>query len=122
MLHSQTEPGRRTVVEDIDGVAIKTDDFGEAIDGLRDPVEGVWEVVGLAATGHVGLAEATDTAGKPTPHPAVSNLGRVQDGRGGLGHVGMAPFPVPAHQTGRADFPHPAFRLGSPRGTRQAPR
>src|SRR5580658_8935832 len=25
----------------------------------------------------------------------------------------MAPFPFPAHQTGRADFPHPAFRLGS---------
>src|SRR5215213_9621331 len=30
---------------------------------------------------------------------------------------GNAPFPVPAHQTGRADFPHPAFRLASPRGT-----
>jgi hypothetical protein len=25
-----------------------------------------------------------------------------------------APFPVPAHQTGRADFRHPAFRLASP--------
>src|ERR1019366_2874317 len=24
-----------------------------------------------------------------------------------------APFPIPAHQTGRADFPHPAFRLVS---------
>jgi hypothetical protein len=24
-----------------------------------------------------------------------------------------APFPNPAHQTGRADFPHPAFRLAS---------
>src|SRR5215207_11212975 len=34
---------------------------------------------------------------------------------------GNAPFPVPARQTGRADFPHPAFRLGSPRGTRRAP-
>src|SRR3954447_1480086 len=32
---------------------------------------------------------------------------------------GNAPFPVPAHQTGRADFPHPAFRLVSPRGTRR---
>src|SRR5215207_1372319 len=32
---------------------------------------------------------------------------------------GNAPFPVPAHQTGRADFPHPAFRLASPRGTRR---
>jgi len=27
---------------------------------------------------------------------------------------GAAPFPIPAHQTGRADFPHPAFRLASP--------
>ena len=58
MLRSQTEAGRRTVVEDIDGVAIKPDDFGEAVDRLRDPVEGVVEIVGLAATGHVGLAEA----------------------------------------------------------------
>src|SRR3954467_9898436 len=32
---------------------------------------------------------------------------------------GNTPFPVPAHQTGRADFPHPAFRLVSPRGTRR---
>ena len=34
---------------------------------------------------------------------------------------GNAPFPVPAHQTGRADFPHPAFRLVSARGTRRRP-
>src|SRR3954449_12774787 len=34
---------------------------------------------------------------------------------------GNAPFPVPAHQTGRADFPHPAFRLVSARGTRRDP-
>jgi len=25
----------------------------------------------------------------------------------------MAPFPYPAHQTGRADLPHPAFRQSS---------
>ncbi len=31
----------------------------------------------------------------------------------------MAPFPFPAHQTGRADFPHPAFRLASWRGFRR---
>ena len=37
--------------------------------------------------------------------------GRVEDGRGG--DVEVAPFPVPAHQTGRADFPHPAFRQAS---------
>ena len=41
---------------------------------------------------------------------------RVEDGRGGI-----APFPVPAHQTGRADFPHPAFRLASPQGPRRRP-
>ena len=29
------------------------------------------------------------------------------------------PFPIPAHQTGRADFRHPAFRLASPQGTRR---
>ena len=40
--------------------------------------------------------------------------GRVEDGRGGC-----APFPVPAHQTGRADFPHPAFRLASSRTCRR---
>jgi hypothetical protein len=30
-----------------------------------------------------------------------------------------APFPLPAHQTGRAGFPHPAFRLASSHGTRR---
>jgi hypothetical protein len=62
-----------------------------------------------------------------------SNLGRrcqrsrVERWRGGLGcgllpcqgfpvrgaiSVCHAPFPPPAHQTGRADFPHPAFGQG----------
>jgi len=31
----------------------------------------------------------------------------------------MTPFPISAHQTGRAVLPHPAFRLTSPHGTRQ---
>jgi Transposase DDE domain group 1 len=50
--------------------------------------------------------------------------GRVEDGRGGgsspVGswrpfraapavRLGLAPFPVPAHRTGRADLPHPAL-------------
>src|ERR1700723_4483992 len=30
-----------------------------------------------------------------------------------------APFPIPAHQTGRADLRHPAFRPASPQGTRR---
>jgi hypothetical protein len=44
-------------------------------------------------------------------------VGRVEDGRGSLGPMANAPFPIPAHQTGRADFRHPAFRLASPQGT-----
>ena len=35
------------------------------------------------------------------------------------GPLAIAPFPIPAQQTGRADFRHPAFRLASPRGTRR---
>jgi hypothetical protein len=42
---------------------------------------------------------------KGQPEPV---RGRVEDGRGS-----EAPSPIPAHQTGRADFPHPAFRLAS---------
>jgi len=45
--------------------------------------------------------------------------GRVEDGRGSLGSLAIAPFPIPAHQTGRADFRHPAFRLASPRDMRR---
>jgi len=30
-----------------------------------------------------------------------------------------APFPIPAHRTGHADFRHPALRLASPQGTRR---
>src|SRR5438093_1550745 len=33
----------------------------------------------------------------------------------------MAPFPIPAHRTGRAGFPHPALRLVSRSGTRRGP-
>jgi hypothetical protein len=41
-------------------------------------------------------------------------FGRVEDGRGSLGHSSNAPFPVPAHRTGRARLRHPALRLVSP--------
>ena len=44
----------------------------------------------------------------------IRPYGRVEDGRGSLGPLANAPFPIPAHQTGRADFRHPAFRLASP--------
>src|SRR5262249_6852136 len=52
MLHGQTEPGRRAVIEDVDGIAIEADDLGEAVDRFRDLVEGE------ASTRQVGLAEA----------------------------------------------------------------
>jgi hypothetical protein len=49
---------------------------------------------------------------------SVSSSGRVEDGRGSLGPMASAPFPIPAHQTERADFRHSAFRLASPQGPR----
>jgi hypothetical protein len=56
----------------------------------------------------------------PASAPRASgDPGRVEDGRGSLGPMASAPFPIPAHRTGRADFPHPALRLASPRGTRK---
>src|SRR6185369_3240804 len=55
----------------------------------------------------------------PRSEVADGSLGRVEAGRGSLGPLAIAPFPIPAHQTGRADFRHPAFRLASPRGTRR---
>jgi hypothetical protein len=42
------------------------------------------------------------------PTPPSTSSGRVEIWRGSLG----APFPDPAHQTGRADLPHPAFGQG----------
>ena len=56
--------------------------------------------------------------------PSLSEAGRVENRRGGVSlpvgcwrrfrvapsvRTGVAPSPVPAHQTGRADCPHPAF-------------
>ena len=48
----------------------------------------------------------------------VGCKGRVEDGRGSLGPKANAPFPIPAHQTERADFRHSAFRLASPQDPR----
>src|SRR5271170_6715053 len=45
--------------------------------------------------------------------------GRVEDGRGNWGPLAIAPFPIPAHRTGRAALRHPALRLVSPHGTRR---
>ena len=45
----------------------------------------------------------------PTGVPRCKSARRVEERRGVGGH----PFPFPAHQTGRADFQHPAFRQSS---------
>jgi len=58
------------------------------------------------------------TASVPLAH--AHERGRVEDGRGCDAEA--APFPVPAHQTGRADFPHPAFRQASRPGPRRPER
>ena len=61
----------------------------------------------------------------PYPRRARSSASRalsrggVEERRGGLGPMGITPFPLPAHQTGRADFPHPASRPASPQSTRR---
>src|SRR5262249_39204629 len=59
MLHGQTEPSRCTVIENVDRVAIKADDLGEAVDRLGYAGEGVLES-GLATSGHVGFAESRE--------------------------------------------------------------
>ena len=63
----------------------------------------------------IGFIMLFRTASVPLAH--AHERGRVEDGRGFDAEV--APFPVPAHQTGRADFPHPAFRLASSPGSRR---
>ena len=54
-----------------------------------------------------------------TPEPENPCGSGVEERRGGLGPMGITPFPLPAHQTGRADFPHPASRPASPQSTRR---
>jgi hypothetical protein len=56
---------------------------------------------------------------------ARQRLVESRKGAVALRQLPMAPSPFPAHQTGRADFPHPAFRLSSPKahvGDRARPR
>jgi hypothetical protein len=48
---------------------------------------------------------------------------KVESRKGaGRGPTGSRWFPFPAHQTGRADFPHPAFGQISPRAHGRGPR
>src|SRR6185437_7834833 len=55
MADGDAETGRRAIVEDIDRKAIKSDDFGEAVDDPSDVIESVAELVPRR---HVRLAEA----------------------------------------------------------------
>jgi hypothetical protein len=57
MFHREPKTGRRPVVENVDGVSIKSDDFCEAVDRGRDSVEA------MPATGHVRIAEAREVGG-----------------------------------------------------------
>src|ERR1700742_1158064 len=57
MFDRKPETGGRAVVKNIDGVARETNDFGEAVDGRRDPIETV------AATRQVGVAETGQVRG-----------------------------------------------------------
>ena len=68
------------------------------------------------------LGEQAKTSGPIPPGAADVCFGTVEDGRGGLGALAITRFPIPAHQTGRADFRRPAFRLASPHGTRRPER
>jgi hypothetical protein len=50
-----------------------------------------------------------DLRALPDPCTAAKqHCGRVEDGRGSLGPMANAPFPIPAHRHGHADFRHPA--------------
>ncbi len=97
----------------------------------------IYEIGKFAATGH-------DVTPLQRDDPATDSLGDGGAGtdteraepcrRRGGGRLGLsasaafdwrclisraiAPFPLPAQRTGRADFPHPALRLASPQGTR----
>ena len=50
--------------------------------------------------------------------PTSLLFSRVGVGRGSDSSV--VPFPIPAHRTGRADFPHPALRQDSPPDSRRS--
>src|SRR6266849_1162936 len=65
----------------------------------------------------VGWVElfARPNVGKPGAQllGLAKSSSRVEERRGDLGHAAIVPFPLLAHRTGRADFPHPALRPAS---------
>jgi ABC transporter substrate binding protein len=67
------------------------------------------------------LRAVPDGTPLPSTLDGMSGFGfsRVEDGRGSLGPMASAPFPILAHRTGRADRRHPALRLASLQGPRR---
>ena len=61
---------------------------------------------GLSHVRHLVLRPSVESR---TGAPALGSGGLSVAFAPGLSPAPMAAFPVPAHQTGRADFPHPAF-------------
>ena len=65
----------------------------------------------LVASGSAWAQMSPGSTGIPYDPRGPYDTSRVEEGRGVASK--RVPFPLPAHQTGRADFPHPAFRLAS---------
>ena len=106
-------PPRRSVIQ-AKSICRLEDHRGEANDR---PDNRCCLVTNLAFIERIDNDAVTEPARRwPTLHV---RCGRVEDGRGSLRPMANAPFPIPAHQTGRADFRHPAFRPASPQCTRR---
>src|SRR5580658_4097128 len=95
-------------------------DHGHAIDewsptpGLRDVAEqAMLDLIPLRRARRI-MMDVEHEARLVGELWGLVRLGRVEEWRGCLGPEAIAPFPLPAHRTGRADFPHPALRLASP--------
>ncbi len=87
---------------------LPTSPRSDAVTVSYRPIGFAW--MGLSPFQPDTLTDARPRASRPLMNHEHER-GRVEDGRGVDGEV--APSPVPAHQTGRADFPHPAFRQAS---------
>lgn len=69
-----------------------------------------------------GLFRRPEGQGRPragSPSTTILPFIRVESRRGAVMCLLRVPFPLPAHQTGRAVFPHPAFRQVLSQGARR---
>ena len=68
----------------------------------------LWSPGGEGRPRHIqgDMVREDESAGGQIISKMSRQSGGVEEWRGG--DVCAAPFPLPAHQTGRADFPHPA--------------